>query len=87
MWNYVLWNGPNVSTAKGSHVSVSVLDGFRAVKSLSLQAVPRLRRFLSRLSPDKSGFDSRYVHVRFVVDKVVLGHVFRRFCEITKSDC
>jgi hypothetical protein len=41
-------------------------------------AVPWLRRLVAGISPRRPGFDSRSVHVGFVVDKVVLGQVFPR---------
>jgi hypothetical protein len=40
--------------------------------------VPCLRRLVAGLSPRKPGLDPGLVHVRFVVDKVTLGHVFLR---------
>jgi hypothetical protein len=33
---------------------------------------------VSRRSPQRPGFDPGSMHVRFVVDKVALGQVFRR---------
>ena len=40
--------------------------------------MPWLRRLVAGLSPRKPGLDPGLVHVRFVVDKVTLGHVFLR---------
>jgi hypothetical protein len=41
-------------------------------------AVPWLRRLVSGLSPRRTGFDPRSVHVGFVMDEVALGQVFTR---------
>jgi hypothetical protein len=38
--------------------------------------VPWLRRLVTGLPPRRPGFDPRSIHVRFLVDKVVLGQVF-----------
>ena len=40
-----------------------------------LRAVPRVRRLVVSLSPRRHGFDSRSVHVRFVVSRVAPGQV------------
>jgi hypothetical protein len=41
-------------------------------------AVPWLRPLVAGISPRKTGFDVRSVHVRIIVDKVALGQVFLR---------
>jgi hypothetical protein len=38
-------------------------------------AVPTLRRLVAGLTPRRPGFDSRSIHVRFVLVKVALGQV------------
>jgi hypothetical protein len=40
--------------------------------------VPWFRRLVAGLSPPRTGFDPRSVHVGFVVDKVALGQAFPR---------
>jgi hypothetical protein len=42
------------------------------------EAVTWLRRLVAGLSQRRPGFDTRSVHVRFVVDEVALGLVFLR---------
>ena len=49
----------------------SVSDG-----SQQPQTVPRLRPFVARRSQTSVTFDSRPVHMRFVLHKVAMGHVF-----------
>lgn len=41
--------------------------------SLVLKVVPSLRRLVVGLSPQRPGFDPRTVHVKFVVERVILG--------------
>jgi hypothetical protein len=41
-----------------------------------MKAVPWFRRLVAGLSPRRSGFAPRSIHVGFVVDKVTLGRVF-----------
>jgi hypothetical protein len=48
---------------------VDILQAFK-------NAVPRLRRSGAGLSPRRPVFDTRSVHVRFVVDEVALGQIF-----------
>jgi hypothetical protein len=47
--------------------------------------VPWLRRLAAGLSPWRCGFIFVSIYVRFVVDKVALGHVFAKYCGISLS--
>jgi hypothetical protein len=43
------------------------------------RAVPQLKRFVIDIPMQRSGFETRAVHVGFVVEKVALGHVFSEY--------
>ena len=56
------------------------------ITCLRLVAGSCLRRLFADLSPRRPGFDTRSVHVGFVVDRVALGRVFLRvfrFCSVS----